>query len=41
MFKGIVHPKMKTLSSLTHPKLVPNLYEYLSSVEKKLRHFKE
>jgi len=24
-FKGIVHPKMKILSSLTHPEVVPNL----------------
>ncbi len=25
--KGIVHPKMKILSSFTHPQVVPNLYE--------------
>ncbi len=33
--KGIVHPKMKILSSFTHPKVVPNLYEFLSSAEHK------
>ncbi len=27
--KGIVHPKMKILSSFTHPQVVPNLYECL------------
>ncbi len=27
--KGIVHPKMKILSSFTHPQVVPNLYEFL------------
>ncbi len=31
-FKGIVHPKIKILSSFTHPQVVPNLYEFLSSV---------
>jgi len=31
--KGTVHPEMKILSSL----LVPNLYEFLSSVEHKRR----
>ncbi len=25
--KGPVHPKMKTLSSFTHPQVDPNLYE--------------
>ncbi len=29
MIKGIVHPKIKTLSSFTHPRVVPNLYEFL------------
>jgi len=28
-FKGIVHPKMKTLSSLTHRQVVPNIYKFL------------
>jgi len=28
--KGIVHPKMKILSSFTHPQVVPNLNEFLS-----------
>ncbi len=27
--KGTVHPKMKILSSFTHPQVVPNLYECL------------
>ncbi len=31
--KGIVHPKMKILSSFTHPQEVPNLCEFLCSVE--------
>jgi len=35
--KGIVHPKK--LSSFTHPQVVPNLYEILSSVEHKRRYF--
>ncbi len=33
--KGIVHPKMKILSSFTHPQVVPNLYECLCSAEHK------
>jgi len=37
--KVIVHPKMKILSSLTHPHVVPNLYEFLSSAEHKGRYF--
>ncbi len=32
-FKGIVHPKIKILSSFTHPNVVPNLYRFLSSKE--------
>jgi len=36
--KGIVQPKMK---SFTHPKVVPNLNEFLSSVEHKRRYFEE
>ncbi len=27
-FKRIVNPKMKILSSFTHPQVVPNLYEF-------------
>jgi len=34
-----VHPKMKILTSFTHPHVVPNLYEFLSSVEHKIRSF--
>ncbi len=34
-FKGIVHPKMKMLSSFTHPQVVPNLYKCLCSAEHK------
>jgi len=32
-FKGTVHPKLKILPSFTHPHVVPNLYEFLSSVK--------
>ncbi len=39
--KRIVHPKMKILSSFTHPQVVPNLYEYLSSAEHKGRYSEE
>ncbi len=35
LLKGIVHPKVKILSSFTHPHVVPNLYEYLCSAEYK------
>jgi len=27
LFKGIVHPKMKILSSFTYRQVVPNMYE--------------
>ncbi len=40
-FKGIVHPKMKILSSSTHPQVVPNLYECLCSAEHKERYSEE
>ncbi len=39
--KGIVHPKMKILSSFTHPQVVPNLYECLCSAEHKGRYFED
>ncbi len=39
--KGIVHPKIKILSSFTHPEVVPNLYEYLCSAEHKGRYSEE
>ncbi len=39
--KGIVHPKVKLMSSFTHPQEVPNLYEYLCSAEHKGRYFEE
>jgi len=41
MLKGIVHPKMKILSSFTHPQVVPNPNEFLSSVKQKLRYLEE
>jgi len=41
IFKGIVHPKMKILSSFTHPQVVQNLYEFLYSAEHKRRYFEE
>ncbi len=31
VIKGIVHPKIKMLSSFTHPQVVPNLYEFICS----------
>jgi len=37
--KRAVHPKMKLLSSFTHPQVVSNLYGSLSSVEHKIRYF--
>ncbi len=40
-FKGIVHPKMKIVSSFTHPQVVPNLYECLCSAEHKGRYSEE
>ncbi len=40
-FKGIVPPKMKILSSFTHPQVVPNLYEFICSAEHKGRYFEE
>ncbi len=39
--KGIVHPKMKIVSSFTHPQVVPNLYEWLCSAEHKGRYSEE
>jgi len=36
-FKGIFHPKMKILSSLTHPQVVAKLYEFLIQVCNNLR----
>jgi len=39
--KGIVHPKMKILSSFTHHQVVPNLYAFLSSAEHKRKYLKE
>ncbi len=41
VLKGIVHPKMKILSSFTHPQVVPNLYECVCSAEHKGRYFEE
>ncbi len=35
IWKPIFHPKMKILSSFTHPQIVPNLHEFLSSAEQK------
>jgi len=34
-FEGILHPKMTILSSFTHPQVVSNLCEFLSSAEHK------
>ncbi len=38
--KGTVHPKMNSLSSLTHPQVDPNLYECVCS-EHKGRYYEE
>ncbi len=35
--KGTVHPKIKILSSFTHPQVVPNLYEVICSAEQNIR----
>jgi len=39
--KGILHPKIKVLSSFTHPQVVPNLYLFICSAEHKERYLKE
>ncbi len=39
--KGIVHRKIKILSSFTHPQVVPNLYECVCSAEHKGRYSEE
>ncbi|MGL5597903.1 MAG: hypothetical protein ACRDDA_07235 [Aeromonas sp.] len=39
--KGIPHRKMKIVSSYTHPHVVSNLYEFLSSAEQKGRYLEE
>jgi len=39
--KKIVQQKLKILSSFTHLQVVPNLYEFLSSAEHKIRYFEE
>jgi len=41
LLKGIVHPKMKILSSFTHPQVVANLHEFLSSSEHKGKYLEE
>ncbi len=39
LFKGIVYPKMKMLSLITHHLVVSNQYDLRSSSEHKLRYF--
>ncbi len=39
--KGLVHSKMKILSSFTHPQVAPNLYKCLCSAEHKERYPEE
>ncbi len=39
VFKGIVHPKMKILSLITHPHVVPNSKDLSSSSEQTFRYF--
>lgn len=38
---GIAHPKIEILPLFTHPQVVPILYEFLGSAEKKGRYFEE
>ncbi len=38
LFKGIVQPEMKILSSFTHPEVVPNIYKLISAIEHKIRY---
>ncbi len=40
-FTGIVHPNIYILLSFTHPQVVPNLHECLSSAEHKRRYSEE
>jgi len=37
--KGLVHPKMKMMSLITHPHVIPNPKDLRSSSEHKLRYF--
>lgn len=39
--KGIVHPKRKRLSTFTHTHVVPDLYDFLSSMELQRRYSEE
>ncbi len=39
IFKGLVHPKMKMMSLITHPHVVPTPRDLRSSSEHKLRFF--
>jgi len=41
VLKGIVLPKMKILSSFTHPQVVPNLYVFICSAEHRGRYLEE
>lgn len=41
ILKGIVHSKIKVLLSFIHPDVVPNVDEFLFSVELKGRYFDE
>jgi len=41
LIKGLVHPKMKILSSFTHPHVVSNLYVFICSAEDKGRYLEE
>jgi len=39
--KGIVHLKIKILSSFTHPQVFSKMFEFLSSAVRKGRYFEE
>lgn len=39
LIKAIVYPKLKILASFSHHSFVPNLFEFLLSVERKIHYF--
>ncbi len=38
-FKGLLHPKMKIVSSITYLRVAPNLYKFFLYSEHNLRYF--
>jgi len=41
IIKVMVHPQIQIMSSFSHPQVVLNLYDFLCSVERKIRYFEE